>query len=73
MAAHCRFIKNASWAHTVAQTGIFYVVCIIFSVNTKVEVRFNVDEAEWIPDWAKSKLKEQVNCSMQDFFYIQHL
>ncbi|KAH3747399.1 peptidyl-tRNA hydrolase ICT1, mitochondrial-like [Dreissena polymorpha] len=28
-------------------------------VNTKVEVRFNVNKAEWIPDWIKPKLLEQ--------------
>ncbi|KAK3608743.1 hypothetical protein CHS0354_027701 [Potamilus streckersoni] len=27
-------------------------------VNTKVEVRFNVDRADWIPEWIKPKLKE---------------
>ncbi|XP_045212282.2 peptidyl-tRNA hydrolase ICT1, mitochondrial-like [Mercenaria mercenaria] len=28
-------------------------------VNTKVEVRFNIDKASWIPEWIKPKLKEQ--------------
>ncbi|KAL3878058.1 hypothetical protein ACJMK2_035691 [Sinanodonta woodiana] len=26
-------------------------------VNTKVEVRFNIDRADWIPEWIKPKLK----------------
>ncbi|GAB5364035.1 hypothetical protein AAMO2058_000935100 [Amorphochlora amoebiformis] len=28
-------------------------------VNTKVDMRFNVLEAEWIPEWVKEKLLEQ--------------
>ncbi|XP_060560267.1 large ribosomal subunit protein mL62-like [Ruditapes philippinarum] len=28
-------------------------------VNSKVFVRFNVDDADWIPDWVKPKIKEQ--------------
>ena len=39
---------------------IFRIVMLFFSVNTKVEVRFNIDEADWIPEFAKPVLKEQV-------------
>ncbi|KAL4240860.1 Peptidyl-tRNA hydrolase ict1 [Mactra antiquata] len=28
-------------------------------VNTKVEIRFHIDSATWIPEWIKPKLKEQ--------------
>jgi len=39
----------------------FYVNFVSFTVNTKVEVRFNVDTATWISDLVKNKLKEQVS------------
>ena len=28
-------------------------------VNSKVDIRFNVDEADWIPDEAKQRLKQE--------------
>lgn len=32
-----------------------------FKVNTKVDMRFNLNEATWIPEYARKKLAIQVN------------
>ncbi|KAK3090933.1 hypothetical protein FSP39_015830 [Pinctada imbricata] len=31
----------------------------MFTVNSKVEVRFHIDSATWIPDWVKPRLMEK--------------
>lgn len=33
----------------------------LFKVNTKVDMRFNLNEATWIPEYARKKLAIQVN------------
>ncbi|KAK6187738.1 hypothetical protein SNE40_005695 [Patella caerulea] len=41
-------------------------------VNTKVEIRFHVESAEWIPQWVRDKLvqKEQNNINKEGFLII---
>ena len=31
------------------------------AVNTKVDIRFHVDSAEWIPEWVRQRLCQLVN------------
>ena len=51
---------------------IFRIVMLFFSVNTKVEVRFNINEADWIPEFAKPILKEQVPVVNLGFIVRKH-
>jgi len=40
-------------------TNIFIIL-----VNTKVDMRFNLNEAKWIPEYARKKLAIQVNFNL---------
>ena len=36
------------------------LMCVCSAVNTKVDVRFHVDSAEWVPNRVKERLKTMV-------------
>ena len=36
------------------------LMCVCSAVNTKVDVRFHVDSAEWVPKRVKERLKTMV-------------
>ena len=47
-------------------------VCVCSVVNTKVDVRFHVDSAEWVPERVKERLKTMVRawlCTSQTKLY----
>ena len=47
-------------------------VCVCSAVNTKVDVRFHVDSAEWVPERVKERLKTMVRawlCTSQTKLY----
>lgn len=36
-----------------------------FEVQTGVEIRFHVDSSDWIPEWIRTKLKQNVDFSFR--------
>ena len=48
------------------------LMCVCSAVNTKVDVRFHVDSAEWVPNRVKERLKTMVRawlCTSQTMLY----
>jgi len=52
---------NVSHTHTHIQPPVFIIIILLLIiVNTKAEVRFHLDSAEWLSEKVKGRVRELV-------------